>query len=72
MRCTSCGSCHALGVVTLAENYHERICDDCADAWEGHRDRTLFRLLMLKDDGAGALHVFRTFQRERANPRRAA
>lgn len=66
MHCSTCGAPDASGLVTLAPSYHEKTCCDCAEAWSTHRDKNLFRLLMLLDDGAGALHVFRTFQRERA------
>ncbi len=72
MRCSTCGRRDALGLITLAPNVHEKICDDCWWGWTTHRDKNLFRLLVLLDDGAGALHVFREFQRERAPLQRAA
>jgi hypothetical protein len=53
-----------MGLVTLTENVHERICTGCAQAWECHRDRGLFEVLVAYDAEAGALQVWRNFQDE--------
>lgn len=60
-----------MGLVTLTENVHEHICTGCARAWDGHRDRNLFEVLVAWGAEAGALQVFRAFQDEQ-RLRRAA
>lgn len=65
MTCATCGAKDANGLVSITKNVHERVCCACAAAWDASPEAHVFGFLIDAGDGAGALRLFRDFQRER-------